>query len=324
MTALVYDPICKRHAPGPGHPERPERIDAALAGFATAVCADEISEPEPRPASDHELALCHTPAYIEQARHDVARGFWTLSTGDTNICASTMEAAEMAAGCAVTAVDAVLDGQADNAFCVVRPPGHHAWSRGGMGFCVFNNVAIAARYAQERYGLQRILIVDWDVHHGNGSEEIFYEDGEVFYFSTHQSPLYPGTGHPSRRGAGPGLGTTLNCPVPIGSNGREITAAFHTQLAPAMDLFQPELVLISAGFDGFRGDPVANLNLGLEDYAELTDRVMRLADRHAAGRVISVLEGGYDLLGLMQCVTAHATVLVGRGDRAADMSRARA
>ena len=192
----------------------------------------------------------------------------------------------------------MLASRAKNAFCVTRPPGHHATPDRGMGFCIFNNVAIAARYAQRRYGLQRVLIVDWDVHHGNGTQDIFYEDGSVFYFSTHQSPWYPWTGRKDETGRGKGLGATLNCPLVRGAGRREFWSAFQSQLAPAADRFKPELIVLSTGFDARHGDPLGGLELTDHDYRDLTGLVMEMARRHCGGRVVSVLEGGYNLVGL--------------------------
>jgi len=204
-----------------------------------------------------------------------------------------------------------MKGEARNAFCIVRPPGHHATPNRGMGFCLFNNIAIAARYAQRKYGVERVLIADWDVHHGNGTQDIFYEDGSVFFFSTHQSPWYPGTGDPDERGAGAGAGATLNCPFAAGAGREEIVGAFGDALRPSMDEFQPDLVLISAGFDSRLGDPLGHFRLVDADFRELTHLVMEIADKYAGGRVVSVLEGGYDLRGLTHAVGAHTHGLAG-------------
>jgi acetoin utilization deacetylase AcuC-like enzyme len=206
-------------------------------------------------------------------------------------------------------VDAVVDRKAKNAFCVVRPPGHHATIDTGMGFCLFNNIAIAARYAQKKYGIDRALIVDWDVHHGNGTEAIFYSDGSVFYFSTHQSPWYPGTGAADKIGEGEGEGTTMNCPFPAGSGRKEILGAFQSKLLPAMREFKPELVLISAGFDSRLGDPLGQFTLSDADFADLTNVMREIADHYAGSRLVSVLEGGYSLAGLGAGAAAHVEAL---------------
>ena len=199
----------------------------------------------------------------------------------------------------------------DNAFCAVRPPGHHANAGRGMGFCLFNNIAIAARYAQRKHGVGRVMIVDWDVHHGNGTQDIFYADASVFFFSTHQWPLYPGTGRADETGEGPGAGTTMNFPFPPDQGGREILGAVENALVPAAEKFQPELLLISAGFDSRVGDLLGRFTLTDEDFADLTRVVMEIADRHAGGRVVSMLEGGYSLPGLGSAAAAHVQALGG-------------
>jgi acetoin utilization deacetylase AcuC-like enzyme len=203
----------------------------------------------------------------------------------------------------------VVERRVKNAFCAVRPPGHHAEAARGMGFCLFNNAALAARHAQQQHGLGRVLIVDWDVHHGNGTQEIFYEDSSVFYFSIHQSPLYPGTGARAETGAGAGRGTTLNCPFPAGAGRAEILPAFREQLVPAMESFRPELVIVSAGFDSREGDPLGGLRLTDEDFEELTRLLLDLAKRHAGERLVSILEGGYHLPGLARAAAAHVQAL---------------
>jgi acetoin utilization deacetylase AcuC-like enzyme len=236
-------------------------------------------------------------------------GFHELSTGDTIISTRSLDAALRAAGGILNAVDAVVDKKAENAFCIVRPPGHHATPIRGMGFCIFNSIAIAARYAQRQYGIDRVLIADWDVHHGNGTQDVFYTDGSVFFFSTHQHPWYPGTGLPDETGEGAGEGMTLNCPFPAGSGRKEILGAFQEKLMPVADEVKPELVLISAGFDSREGDPLGNFFLTDADFADLTRVMLEIADKHAGGRVISVLEGGYSLTGLAAAVRAHVEAL---------------
>ncbi len=210
----------------------------------------------------------------------------------------------------MAAVEAVVKGEAQTAFCLVRPPGHHATRDKGMGFCVLNNIALAAQYARRRLGIERVLIVDWDVHHGNGTQDIFYGDGGVFVFNTHQSPLYPGTGAARETGEGAGKGTTLNCPFPAGSGRAEILGAFETKLVPAMEIFRPELVLISAGFDSRGGDPLGGFKLTDQDFADLTRLVRSMADQTAEGRVVSLLEGGYDLSGLASAAAAHVRAML--------------
>ncbi len=308
-TALFADPVSKEHITGPGHPERPARFDAALRGLSEWPL---MSSPS-RSASEEDILACHTRAYLHAVERDVAAGHRDLITGDTAICPRSLDVALIAAGTLLNGVDAVLSGEARNAFCVVRPPGHHATPDRGMGFCIFNNVAIAARYAQRKYGADRVLIVDWDVHHGNGTQDIFYSDGSVLFFSTHQHPWYPGTGDPAETGEGEGEGTTLNCPFPAGAGRDEILGAFERRLLPAAKEFQPELILVSAGFDSRAGDPLGGFLLTDRDFSDLTRLLMEIADTHAGGRLVSVLEGGYSLEGLTAAVHAHAAALYEAG-----------
>ena len=307
-TALLADPLSKEHDTGAGHPERPARWDAAVNGLAE----NPLTPAPPRSATADELALCDTRDYIRNAQADVMSGAISLRTGDTDICPRSFDVALRAAGTCLHAVDLVMGGASRNAFCIVRPPGHHATADRGMGFCLFNNIAIAARYAQRRHGAERILIADWDVHHGNGTQDIFYADPTVFFFSTHQSPLYPGTGAARETGEGAGEGFNLNCPFPAGSGREEILSAFETRLIPRMVDFRPDLVLISAGFDSRIGDPLGGFQLRDPDFADLTTLMLEIASRYAGGRLISILEGGYNLDGLTRAVHAHTGALTQR------------
>ncbi|HWY49528.1 MAG TPA: histone deacetylase [Bryobacteraceae bacterium] len=306
MTGLAADPACKEHQTGTRHPERPERFDAAL-GSLDGLALLSI---EPRVATEDEISLCHPLQYIRLVEREVNTGFHELSTGDTTISARSLDAASRATGAALNAVDAVFDKKVQNAFCIVRPPGHHATPTKGMGFCLFNTIAIAARYAQRKYGIERVLIADWDVHHGNGTQDIFYSDGSVFFFSTHQHPWYPGTGAPGETGQGAGAGMTMNCPFPAGSGRREILGAFEQMLAPAAKKVKPELVLISAGFDSRIDDPLGNFLLNDADFVDLTRVMLEIANQYAGGRVVSVLEGGYSLTGLASAVRSHVQALM--------------
>jgi acetoin utilization deacetylase AcuC-like enzyme len=262
-------------------------------------------------ASEDEIHLAHTRQYWKTVLHDVSRKAGRLSTGDTNLGDHSLDTALLAAGGALSAVDAVMEGRVKNAFAAVRPPGHHANASRGMGFCVFNTVAAAARYAQKVFGVDRVLIVDWDVHHGNGTQEIFYSDPSVLFFSTHQSPWYPGTGASDETGDGAGTGYTINCPFPAGSGHAEILGAFRKKLLPAALDFKPALVLVSAGFDSRRGDPLGRFTLRDSDFAEMTSITMEIAAASAAGRLVSVLEGGYNLNGLAKAAQAHFEALRG-------------
>ena len=311
MTGLVTDPAALLHDTGPGHPERPRRVTAILDRLEADGLVGRCVALASRPITDAELFRVHTPDYLRIVAEDVADGLVVLSTGDTAIKGeATLDAARRAAGGLLLAVDAVCTGRVENAFAVVRPPGHHATPSKGMGFCLFNNVALAARHAQTIHGLQRVLIVDWDVHHGNGTQDTFYEDASVLFFDTHQSPLYPGSGHADETGRGAGEGFTINCPFPAGAGRREIVGAFRDRLVPAADRFRPQLVLVSAGFDSRVGDPLGRFTLTDADFAELTGIVREIADRHAGGRIVSTLEGGYALAGLASAAAAHVTALL--------------
>ena len=308
-TGLMADERFRDHLAGHEHPERPERYDAVMDALAQAGLTEKLIRLPSRDITPQELALCHTPEYLAQAHRDVREGRPYLSTGDTDITPNSWDVAVLAAGGVLNAVDAVCRNEVNNAFCAVRPPGHHANATRGMGFCLFNNVALAARYAQQRHGIGRVMIVDWDVHHGNGTQDIFYADPSVFFFSSHQWPLYPGTGRANETGEGAGEGTTMNFPFPAGSGRAEILGAVEKSLLPAADRFQPELVLISAGFDSRIGDLLGRFTLTDRDFRDLTSAVMGIADRYAGGRVVSMLEGGYSLDGLGSAAAAHVSAL---------------
>jgi acetoin utilization deacetylase AcuC-like enzyme len=308
-TGLVAEPFCKAHDTGLGHPERPERFDAVMDALEDAGLRKHLVRIESRDATREELLLCHTSDYLDGAESDIRGGATELSTGDTSVSESSWEVALRATGSVLSAVEGVMESRVQNAFCVVRPPGHHATRSRGMGFCIVNHVAIAARFAQRKYGIERVLIVDWDVHHGNGTQDIFYEDDSVLFFSTHQWPLYPGTGASDETGSGAGKGTTINCPLPAGTGGAAILEAFKKYLLPAADAFAPDLVLISAGFDSRVNDPLGGFRLQDEDFATLTELVLNIAARHASARVVSILEGGYNLRGLGTAAAAHVAAL---------------
>ena len=308
-TGLLLDPLYKEHDPGAGHPEQPARCDAVTRAVEATHLLPQLHRIPVRAAAEDEIALVHGHAYIATAKREIAAGAHQLSTGDTDVNRKSFDVAVRAVGGVLNAVDAVIGGSVANAFCAVRPPGHHARPNQGMGFCIFNNIAIAARYAQRKHGLAKVMIADWDVHHGNGTQDTFYSDGSVFFMSTHQSPWYPGTGPANETGEGKGRGCTMNFPFPSGAGREEIVGAFREKLRRAADAFRPELVMISAGFDSRGGDPLGQFTLSDDDFTGLTEIMLEIAGTHAGGRLISVLEGGYSLSGLQSAVTAHLRAL---------------
>ncbi len=308
-VGLISHEAFLRHRTGYGHPERPERLTAITDRLTECDLWESLIHLEARKADPADVALVHDPSYIETAVYDITQGKSVLSTGDTSICPDSLAAALWAVGGVLAACDAVVGGEVSRAFCAVRPPGHHATPTMGMGFCIFNNVAIAARYLQQRHGVGKVLILDWDVHHGNGTQDAFYDDPSVMYGSIHQWPLYPGTGAPDEIGAGPGAGTTVNAPLAGGVDGLIYSQTFQRKLlAPALE-FAPEFVLVSAGFDAHQADPIGGMNVTADAFGEMTRRVCDLADACCGGRVVSVLEGGYSLSGLAESVEAHVRAL---------------
>jgi acetoin utilization deacetylase AcuC-like enzyme len=313
-TGLVYhehfldhDTNAGRRAnEGPGgHPERPERLRAVVNRLREQNLWTEFQHIPIENADERWILEVHSKRHLEYVRDSSVRGGGMIDDGDTIVSRESFDVALLAAGGVLAATDAVAGGLLQNAFCIVRPPGHHAESNRPMGFCLFNNVAVAARYAHKKFGLGKVAIVDWDVHHGNGTQEIFYEDPSVLYISTHQYPLYPGTGAKNERGRGKGEGTTLNIPMAAGSGEAEFIEAFEYEIMSALDLFKPELLLISAGFDAHKDDPLANLNLTEDSFAKLTSLLMESADRNCGGKIVSVLEGGYNLDALAKSVERH-------------------
>jgi acetoin utilization deacetylase AcuC-like enzyme len=307
---FLYDDVYLRHDVGAWHPERPERLTAVYKAVRQAEWYGEVIPLEAQEASLESVSLAHDPRYIELVQRECEAGYRQLSTGDTAICPGSYAIALKAAGGILKAVDGVMAGEAKTAFCAVRPPGHHASSARGMGFCVFNNIAIAARYAQDKYGIERVLIADWDVHHGNGTQNIFYRDGSVLFMSTHQWPFYPGTGLPQETGEGPGEGFTINRPFPAGAGNEEIVAVFKDEFLPAAREFKPELTLLSAGFDSRIGDLIGGFRIDDDGFRQLTHIVLEMAHIAGQGRLISILEGGYHLAGMAAAAAAHMEELI--------------
>jgi acetoin utilization deacetylase AcuC-like enzyme len=312
-TGFFSHPIALSHDTGRGHPESPKRLSAICNLLEQSGIGSEIRRITPHRFPDVEkwITTAHHPTYYQSLCQRLPATGLVYLDPDTPFSPCSLQAAEMAVSGVLMAIDQVMSGQLDNAFCAFRPPGHHAESNHAMGFCLFNNVAIGARYLQNKYHLNRVFIVDWDVHHGNGTQHSFYADPTVFYFSTHQYPFYPGTGSEKERGVGEGTGFTLNCPLDAGDGDGEILDCFNKALAHAVALFRPDFILISAGFDAHRDDPLASLDVTDKGFSEMAKIVKSLASTYCGGRLVSCLEGGYNLSALARSVENHLKVLLG-------------
>ena len=304
-TGLVYHPIFLRHDTGAGHPERPDRLRAITERLDESGLGDQVERHEPGRSAVEPIRRVHDAGVVERVRAGAARGSAVLDGGDTVVSAESYEAALVAVAAALESVDRVLDGSWDNAFAACRPPGHHAEANQSMGFCLFNNVAVAAEHARGR-GIERVAIVDWDVHHGNGTQHIFEDRADVFYASLHQWPWYPGTGAATERGRGDGQDATLNLPMHASAGDVDYLRAFEDTLMPALEAFDPGLVLVSAGFDAHVLDPLSSTRVTSETFGRMTTLLRGVA----GGRLVSLLEGGYDLVGLAESVEAHVSALL--------------
>ena len=312
QTGLIYHKDYLLHNAVALHPERPERLSAIIDYLSESGLLEKLTAFTPAPADLEWIENIHTAEYINYVKEACQNGIPRLDM-DTGICPDSYRIALLAAGGGLAAADAILNKKINNAFCAVRPPGHHAEKDRAKGFCLFNNIAILARYLQKKYQLKKILIVDWDVHHGNGTQNSFYDDATVFYFSVHQFPHYPGTGLINETGAGKGENYNLNVSLSYGHGDDDYLKIFNNQLIPAAEKFQPDFVLISAGFDGHRDDPLAGMFLTETGFENLTEIVADIADKFCQGRIISLLEGGYNLEKLAKSVAAHISVLLKRG-----------
>ncbi len=305
-TLLITHPACLDHQMPHGHPERPDRLRAIEQALEDERFQTLAREQAPR-APLETIALVHPMEYVEAIRDAAPKEGLVHLDADTSMSPGSFEAALRCVGGGMLAVDEVMNQKAANAFVATRPPGHHAETARPMGFCLFNNIAIAARYAQKRHGVERAAIVDFDVHHGNGSQDIFWADKSVMYCSTHEMPLYPGTGAIGERGD---FNTVVNAPLRAGDGGEAFRDAFETVILPRLREFKPDILLISAGFDAHTRDPLANLNLVEADFTWVTQKLMEIAEQSAQGRIVSMLEGGYDLQGLSRSAAAHVTALM--------------
>jgi acetoin utilization deacetylase AcuC-like enzyme len=308
-TGLVYSDVFLAHDTGQ-HPECAGRLTAVRSHLQRSGLWDELRIFTPRAADIEQLRMVHTQEYIFRLQRFCHEGRTCLDP-DTVVCKESFDVARTAAGSVFVGIDQVMLGEVQNAFCLVRPPGHHATASEAMGFCLLNNVALGAKYLQQHHKVARILIVDFDAHHGNGTQSVFYEDDTVFYFSMHRFPFYPATGRETERGKNLGLGFTRNCPIPISFDRGTIVSIFVKTLDEIARTFTPDFVLVSAGFDAYEEDPIAGLKLKVRDFHDMTSAVVDLAAKACRGRIVSVLEGGYDLNSLGPCVEQHLRALMG-------------
>ena len=308
-TGFIYDTRFMEHDTGPGHPECSARLSETMKFLQSQPWFNSLISIEATKADLKDILDVHDAAYVKRAEEVCRSGNSYLDSMDVGVCPKSYDIALLAAGSAIQLADDIINENIDNAFALFRPPGHHAENAMALGFCLFNNIAVLARYLQNTHGISKIAIIDWDVHHGNGTQHLFEEDPSVLYVSTHQYPFYPGTGSYSETGIGKGSGSTLNCPMPAGATDQDYELAFTQQILPKIDQFKPEFILISAGFDAHQADPLANINLSTESFGWMTERVMEKANQYCNNRVISLLEGGYNLNALPKCIGKHLEIL---------------
>jgi acetoin utilization deacetylase AcuC-like enzyme len=312
-TGFLYDERFLLHCTGPEHPECPDRLQAAYRGIEEGELLPKITLIQAKRARQEAIESVHSIKLIMRFEEACVWGMDMLDHPDNRICRDSYETAMLAVGGILEVVDLVMKGELDNAFCAVRPPGHHAEVNRVMGFCFFNNIAIAARHLQQKWGIQRIGIIDFDVHHGNGTQNIFEEDDSVFFYSIHEHPsfAYPGTGREFEKGSGPGVGFTLNSPVLPGQGDEEYKELLQRDLFPAFEEFRPEVILVSAGFDAHIDDDMSDIKLSTEGFSWIMKNIVEMADKYSKGRIISILEGGYSLHRLPELIKNHIKILLG-------------
>jgi len=309
-TGFLYNPLFLNHDTGPSHPECSQRLVATSEYLTSRPLYEDLKQYSSRPVDREWLETIHTGNHIDRVALECGRGTTYIDTPDVTISPESFNVAVNATGGVLALADGIMAGEIDNAFALIRPPGHHAEADLPLGFCLFNSIAISARYLQKRYGVEKILILDWDVHHGNGTQHSFEDDPSVLYVSLHQYPYYPGTGAYSETGVDKGEGSVLNCPMAAGAGDSEYEQAFRDLILPKIDEFKPDMVLLSAGFDAHIADPLAQIRLSTEFFSWMSQRMMEVADKYANGRLLSMLEGGYNLATLPLCVEAHLTELM--------------
>ncbi|MFC1665788.1 histone deacetylase [Pseudomonadota bacterium] len=311
-TGFLYSPLFLDHDTGPTHPETSRRLVATSDYLRSKTWFNKLKKYAAKPAEREWLEKVHTSRHIDRVAFECSRGLSCIDTPDVAICPESFNVAVNAVGGVLALADGIILGDIDNAFALIRPPGHHAESDFPMGFCLFNSIAISARYLQQKHGVEKILILDWDVHHGNGTQRSFENDPSILYISLHQFPYYPGTGDYNETGVDAGEGSVLNCPMEAGAGDQEYEQAFLKQILPKIDEFKPDMVLLSAGFDAHASDPLAAINLSTEFFGWMSQRMMEVADKYAEGRLLSMLEGGYNLETLPFCVETHLVELMGQ------------